>query len=166
MTLADRIVVLNGGRIEQVGTPVDLYQRPCNAFVAGFIGSPAMNFIDVDMAIADERIRLVRQTGGSALPVAFHADGRTAPGPAKLGVRPESLKLASAETALFSGTVDVVEYLGEVTIIYLHLDDGGATVLAKLEGAPALRKGDHLHLTAAADHLHGFDGEGLALRRV
>jgi alpha-glucoside transport system ATP-binding protein len=166
MTLADRIVVLNGGRIEQVGTPVELYQRPRNLFVAGFIGSPAMNFVDVDMVVAGDTARLVRRGATEALPVALLAEGRTAGGPAKLGVRPESLKCAPADGALFSGVVDVVEYLGEVTIVYLRLDDGGATVLAKLEGAPALGKGDRLHLTARAEDLHGFDGDGLALRRA
>jgi ABC-type sugar transport system ATPase subunit len=137
MTLADRIVVLNGGRIEQVGSPLELYERPANLFVARFIGSPAMNVVDIGAGI------------------------RTAPaGTARLGVRPEHLAIAAdGQPALFDGTVSLVEQLGEVTIVYL--DIGAAEpVIAKLEGVRRVAAGQRLGLTAAPDKLHFFDAAG------
>jgi alpha-glucoside transport system ATP-binding protein len=138
MTLADRIVVLNGGRIEQVGSPLELYESPANLFVARFIGSPAMNVVDVTVT------------------------GRKAPpGAARLGVRPEHLAIIAQETQapLFSGTVSLVEQLGEVTIVYL--DIGAAEpVIAKLEGVRPVAAGQQLALTAQHDKLHFFDAAG------
>ena len=144
MTLADRIVVLNGGRIEQVGTPLELYRAPVNDFVAGFIGGQAMNILAPDAA--------------RALPV-------TPPrGAARFGIRPEHLLPAGAGEAHLSGTVEVVEEFGEFLIAHMSLP-GGATVTAKLAatdaGAPA--PGAALHLSVPPAHLHFFDGAG---RRV
>ncbi|MBX3529636.1 MAG: sn-glycerol-3-phosphate ABC transporter ATP-binding protein UgpC [Rhizobiaceae bacterium] len=144
MTLADRIVVLNGGRIEQVGSPLELYEAPANLFVARFIGSPAMNVVDIAAG--------ARKGNPAAA--------------AKLGVRPEHLRIAAAgETPLFSGTVSLVEQLGEVTILYV--DIGAAEPLvAKLEGVRRVSPGETLSLAADAGKIHHFDASGIRLRAL
>ncbi|MFB9947640.1 ABC transporter ATP-binding protein [Rhizobium puerariae] len=163
MTLADRIVVLNGGRIEQVGRPVELYDTPRNMFVAGFIGSPAMNFLPVDLAFEGGAARI--EHGGRPLPLArFAAGGRAGRERGTLGIRPEHLRIGSAGQALVSGAVDLVEHLGEVTIAYLRLP-GDISVTVKLERTQDLKKGEALHLTADPADLHAFDQSGSALAR-
>lgn len=140
MTLADRIVVLNGGRIEQIGSPLELYETPANLFVARFIGSPAMNVVEIP-------------AGARELP---HAADR-------LGVRPEHLAVArECETPLFSGTVSLVEQLGEVTILYLDIGTA-EPVIAKLEGVRRIAPGQRLALAAAPQDLHYFDSSGKRL---
>jgi ABC-type sugar transport system ATPase subunit len=137
MTLADRIVVMNGGRIEQVGGPLDLYHRPANRFVAGFIGSPAMNFLD---------------PGDTLL---------TMPA-ATLGIRPEDLRMSGAEGALMRGKVELCERLGEVTLLHLRLHTG-AQVIAKLPGDASAQVGDDLYLTADLSKLHLFSADGIRM---
>ena len=143
MTLADRIVVMNGGRIEQVGTPMDLYHRPANLFVAQFIGSPAMNILKGRMA-----------------------EGRPVLDPAartSLGLRPEKLLLADdRHPALLEGKVQLVEHLGEVTLVHLQLA-GGETVIAKLGGDQPIRRGAAVSLGIDPADIHSFDPEGRRL---
>ncbi|GLQ58003.1 ABC transporter ATP-binding protein [Devosia nitrariae] len=163
MTLADRIVVLNAGRIEQVGRPVDLYDNPRNLFVAGFIGSPAMNFLPATLTFENGSTRIERN-GKPLVTTGFTSGGRAGVQNGTLGVRPEHLDLASPEAALFSGTVDLVEHLGEVTIAYMRLDDG-TPMLAKFDRTRELEKGEILHLKAEPSDLHCFDADGMALPR-
>jgi multiple sugar transport system ATP-binding protein len=133
MTLADRIVVMNSGRIEQVGSPLDVYLRPANRFVAGFIGSPAMNILPAGL-------------------LDLHAA-------AEFGIRPEDLRVAPADQALLQGVVEHCERLGEVTVAHLRLPAGEALV-AKLPGDAALRIGDTVCLTADPARLHRFGAGG------
>ena len=154
MTLADRIVVLNAGRIEQVGTPLELYREPVNTFVAGFIASQRMNFIDAQPE--DGGLLL---PGGRRLPLAHPQLPRVA----TMGVRPEHLELASAETAQFSGKLAVIEQFGEYALAYVELP-GGETVTVKLDGAPDLQLHDTIHIGVPAEAIHLFDAEGRALR--
>ncbi|WP_062016260.1 ABC transporter ATP-binding protein [Aureimonas sp. AU4] len=154
MTLADRIVVLNGGRVEQVGRPLDLYADPDNLFVARFIGSPAMNILPVEGEGAG-RLRL-----GPAGSIAVTPGSRL-----HLGVRPEDLRLVDdAARALVSGTVTLVEPLGEVTLVYVDLGDGGEPLVAKLPGAVHLERGTSVHLAAEPAALRLFDEAGHAVR--
>ena len=154
MTLADRIVVLNAGRIEQVGTPLELYRNPVNTFVAGFIASQRMNFLAV-----------TPQAGGLALPggkvlvlnQSQISSART------LGVRPEHLALASPETAHLSGTLSVIEQFGEYALAYVELPSGDL-VTVKLDGAPDLQLHQTIHIGLPADAVHLFDEAGRALR--
>ncbi|MBB3952391.1 ABC transporter ATP-binding protein [Aureimonas jatrophae] len=161
MTLADRIVVLNGGRVEQVGRPLDLYADPDNLFVARFIGSPAMNILSAQGEAAG-RLRL-GSAGSIAMPVAGAA---VAPG-AKLhlGVRPEDMRLTDdASQALVSGKVTLVEPLGEVTLVYVDLGHEGEPLVAKLPGAVHLERGTVVHLAADPASLRVFDEAGRAVR--
>ena len=146
MTLADRIVVLRDGRIEQVGTPLELYREPANRFVAGFIGSPAMNFLDARA----ERGRVLL----GATPV---APTSLADGPCTLGLRPEHLGV-DPDGALV-GTVEVFEHLGGEAFVHLALE-GGQELVAKLDGDGSFRPGETLRLGTSAGRCHVFDGSG------
>jgi ABC-type sugar transport system ATPase subunit len=134
MTLADKIVVLRGGNIEQVGAPVELYERPRNMFVAQFIGSPKMNFFSPqDLA------------GGAALTEAQ-----------VLGVRPEHLTLADPADAMLRATPDLIENLGEYALVHCKTPSG-AEFIAKTTDMARFTKGEEITLTAAPNRLHYFD---------
>jgi multiple sugar transport system ATP-binding protein len=147
MTLADRIVVFQAGRVEQIGTPLELYRTPINRFVAGFIGSPAMNFLD---AICK---------GGTVT-----LDGKPAchcaqpEGKVTLGVRPEHLYVD--EQGPYRGSVQVFEHLGGEAFVHLTLD-GGQALVARLDGEHQFRPGDTCSLGAAPDKCHVFNADGL-----
>lgn len=154
MTLADRIVVLNAGRIEQVGSPLELYRSPVNTFVAGFIASQRMNFIPVSAESGGLRLsasRLLALSGTDLGKV------RT------LGVRPEHLTLASPETAHLSGKLAVIEQFGEYALAYVELANG-EMVTIKLDGAPELELHSEMHIGVPADQVHLFDEAGRAIR--
>ncbi len=154
MTLADRIVVLNAGNIEQVGTPLELYRNPVNTFVAGFIASQRMNFLAVSPQGDGLALR------GNRLLTLSHprlSDVRT------IGVRPEHLELASPEAAHFSGTLSVIEQFGEYALAYVELP-GGELITIKLDGAPDLKLHDTIHIGVPTDAVHLFDQAGRALR--
>jgi ABC-type sugar transport system ATPase subunit len=160
MTMADKIVVLNGGRIEQVGTPLELYHRPRNLFVAGFIGSPKMNFLGTELA-AGHGGPQARLPGGGALP--FPADTRVEPGKATLGVRPEHLSIETPGDIGVPGEVRVTEHLGAETLLYVGLDDG-ATIAVRAGGLNTARPGDRVDVGFKAEACHLFDAQGRAVR--
>ena len=157
MTLADKIVVLDNGIVQQVGSPLELYNRPANVFVAGFIGSPKMNLlpVDVEAATADTvtiasttlEKTVVPHTSGSARA----GDGLT------LGLRPQSF-VADAE-GVIEGKVELVERLGHETIIRLRLKDGIA-ITAALAGQSDLEMGDTASLAFRPEEAHLFDANG------
>jgi ABC-type sugar transport system ATPase subunit len=166
MTLADRIVVLNAGHIEQVGRPVDLYLSPRNAFVAGFIGSPAMNFLPCDLEETEGGVR-PRLSDGSFVPVRYRRTGCGGAAGARgtVGIRPEALKPTGDGDGLIVGAVDLVENLGDTTIVYVTLSRG-EPILVKLEGIVEMAKGTTIRLAAPPDAIHCFDGSGTALQRL
>jgi alpha-glucoside transport system ATP-binding protein len=164
MTLADRIVVLNGGRVEQVGTPMELYENPANIFVAKFIGSPAMNIVQGRIAGTAERGWGIELRSGKAVPVATLPYSTRSGAPVGFGVRPEHLQLTDAGQALISGNVTLAEHLGEVTIIYADIGDG-ETVIAKVGGNAPVNRGDHVHFTFPPEAVHLFDENGSSYRR-
>jgi multiple sugar transport system ATP-binding protein len=122
MTMASRIVVLNAGKIEQVGTPLDLYHRPANRFVAGFLGAPRMNFLEAEVVRKNERRVTVRAPGLTELEVLVNDSTEVNPGDkVTLGIRPEKIRLCAegaAALATFGGTVRLVEHLGRETVLY------------------------------------------------
>jgi multiple sugar transport system ATP-binding protein len=150
MTMADRVVVMHDGRIEQVGRPLDLYDRPTNQFVAGFIGSPTMNFVNGTM----------RQDGGGAyvdahglrLPVA--APPRPGSGAVIFGIRPEHLDVVAPERGI-PAEVEVVEPTGAVTFVFTRLGD--MPVCAALSDRRLPRPGDRIGLAPQPDRIHLFD---------
>ena len=163
MTLADRIVVLAGGGIAQVGAPLELYERPMTEFVAQFIGSPAMNLLPGKVVRTGE-ITHVQLDGGGVADVAIP----TRPGDegmvVNLGVRPEDMRITDGP-ALFEGKVDLTEALGEVTLLYFGTGGDGDPVTAKLPGIHTGLNHQTVRLTADPEAMHLFhDGRSLLYR--
>jgi multiple sugar transport system ATP-binding protein len=160
MTMADRIVVMQEGRVEQIGTPLDLYDRPANLFVAGFIGSPAMNFIAGRLRRAEGRI-WVEMGEGAALPAP--ANAAAAEGQAVVyGVRPEHLAIAADGEESLAATVRVVEPTGAETFVYTEL--GATRLCCVFTERHAFRAGDVIRLAPRRDAVHLFDARsGLKL---
>ena len=142
LTMADRLVVLNGGRIEQVGTPMELYHRPASTFVAGFIGSPAMNLLPLAY-LRDQGAGLDRLPQGADL----------------IGVRPDDLLIAppAAPHLTLRGTVLLLEPAGAESHIYVALHGSGQNVTVRVPGLPDVTEGAPITLHAASDILHPFD---------
>jgi len=163
MTLADKIVVLRAGSVEQVGAPLELYHHPRNLFVAGFIGSPQMNFLDSTVLEAGEDgVRCALPGGGGVLaPVA--AGGLTAGESVTLGVRPEHVAPGEDGPGVL-GTIDVVEQLGESHLLHIDLEDGQRLVM-RAAGDATEREGATARLRLDPAACHVFDREGMAARR-
>jgi multiple sugar transport system ATP-binding protein len=158
MTLADRIVVLRSGVIEQQGTPLEIYNRPLNKFVAGFIGSPKMNFLDV-VVKSDKRDNATLDLAGSSIELAG-AVGQAQGAKLSLGVRPEHLTTGDeADISLGKLSIIHVEQLGGQTITYGRLADGQSLTVS-LEGQRRIKAGETLNVGIAADHCHLFDAQG------
>jgi ABC-type sugar transport system ATPase subunit len=163
MTLADRIVVLNDGRVEQIGAPMDLYHRPQTLFVAGFIGSPKMNFLPV-VATGEEGGNVLLSYGDTSLPCngCDISDKEHVTSELTLGVRPEHLRLAPLEEAHLRGTVTIIEALGNETNIYTELPDGRQLVVRTKENTN-LKRGDTIGLYIEPGHEHLFNRTGRVL---
>ena len=158
MTLADRIVVLRAGVIEQHGTPLEIYNRPANRFVAGFIGSPKMNFLDaVAGEIRDGGISIDIAGRHARLPIEEHIPAGTK---VSLGLRPEHISIdATGGLELGALTVVHVEHLGGQTIVYGRLADGQSLTVA-LDGQRPITAGSTLDVRIAAENCHLFDEAG------
>jgi multiple sugar transport system ATP-binding protein len=164
MTLASKIVVLNHGRVEQIGAPLDLYHHPQNLFVAGFIGSPRMNFIKGQVRAVSEREVQVSVAGDAVLVPA--APGALRPGDdVTIGIRPEHMADPDASAIRLEGRVDAVERLGEASHVYMRLPDG-TDVIARAPGDVAAMPGDSYPARVSVRALHLFDAAGLAMRRL
>ena len=159
MTMADKIVVLRDGRIEQVGAPLDLYNRPANRFVAGFIGSPRMNFLEGVLsgtdALSVDGIAPVKLKA----PIESEADGAAL----TFGIRPEHVRLADGADGAIPATAASVEQLGSDSYLYCQLP-GGQSLTVHHPGQTHVARGDQIHLDfdIEAAHLFGEDGQGLA----
>jgi multiple sugar transport system ATP-binding protein len=166
MTLADKIVVLRAGRIEQVGAPLDLYHAPANKFVAGFIGSPAMNFIPVKVAsVAANGVTVTLGSGHHLLVPRLAKGALAANGAVTLGIRPEHLSLIAQGGVELTLNVQAVERLGSQTFLYGTLADG-TWVTLEAPGETALAVGSQVSawIDPAATHL--FDSNEQALPRI
>ena len=147
MTLADKIVVLRDGRIEQVGSPIELYERPGNAFVAQFIGSPKMNFFSAGDLTG---------SGASLL-------GKDVSNAMQVGLRPEHLTVSDAGSSVVDGTLELVENLGEYALVHLRTPSN-VEFIAKTEKPPAVGKGETVNFSIKPELAHYFDIEsGLRL---
>jgi multiple sugar transport system ATP-binding protein len=136
MTMADKIMVLNAGRIEQVGSPLELYRSPANLFVAGFIGSPKMNFVE----------------GAYSKRHKAHV----------IGVRPEHITLSKTKGE-WKGTVGVAEHLGSDTFLHVNVE-GVGQMTARADGEVDFRHGEAVFLTPNEARIHRFDEGGVAQR--
>ena len=141
MTLADKIVVLRDGRIEQVGSPIELYERPQNTFVAQFIGSPKMNFFTPATLEATAAKTIDLKGGDDTI----------------IGIRPEHLRRAEGDNVVVKARLELVEHLGEHALVHLICEDG-TEFIAKSEKPPAEKTGEVIGFTASRDLVHFFDG--------
>ncbi len=158
MTLADRIVVLRDGRIEQVGSPRDVYEDPANSFVAGFIGSPRMNMVEASWS-DDGTAKL----SNGSIKVELAQTKPSAGEKILLGMRPEHLVVASNAADAVRVTVDVTEYLGGTRYLYCQTEDGQA-IIAEYRDGPEIERGDTLHLHCPPERRRYFDKQGGRLR--
>jgi multiple sugar transport system ATP-binding protein len=158
MTLADRIIVMNDRRIQQVGAPMEIYSRPANVFVAQFVGSPAMTLARVELVDGEGFARV--KLGDGAIVQTNVPRGALPAGELRLGLRPESVRVADAP-ATTAAKVELVERLGERTLVYARLPDG-QPVTAEDTAHSRLGLGDEVTLAidGAAAHLFGADGTG------
>jgi sn-glycerol 3-phosphate transport system ATP-binding protein len=156
MTMADRLIVMNAGHAEQIAAPMEVYRRPASLFVAGFIGSPAMNFLAAEVSADGARLAL-NAGGGLALPGGGlpHLGGQQV----TLGVRPEHLHPANGDQAVFRLQVQMVETLGADSLAHGILGGGEEALTVRLPGGSALREGETLTLAADPGELHFFDAE-------
>ena len=161
MTLADKIVVLSAGRIEQVGSPLELYHRPQNMFVAGFIGSPKMNFLKAQSHGSEGGVSTF-QIGNSGKLQLETGDRMIAKGEVTIGIRPEHITMTDESAATVRGQLRVAEYLGSETMFYTNLDDD-SEVAVKADGLASARPGEILNLQFPSNAVHVFDREGKAL---
>jgi multiple sugar transport system ATP-binding protein len=165
MTLADRIVVLAHGRIEQAGTPIELYERPDNLFVASFIGSPKMNLIPVEIAeVGPAGARLVLP-GGNGFDALADASRASVGERATLGLRPEHIHIVEGANGL-DARVRFVEDLGALTYGYFEVEGVEGTVTVQSPGHQRLRAGEQVRLTADPAAAYLFDAEGKAFPRL
>jgi multiple sugar transport system ATP-binding protein len=158
MTLADRIVVLRSGVIEQVGTPLDLYNHPANLFVAGFIGSPRMNFIAGEVAGARNGEMHFRGKSGLELTLPA-ANGSAQTGGVTVGIRPEHLRVVDAERGMLAGEVQIAEHLGGETFLYVTLPSG-ETLVVEIQGQVAARPGERVGIDFEPGMHHLFSANG------
>jgi multiple sugar transport system ATP-binding protein len=167
MTLADRIVVLAAGRIEQVGSPLMLYEHPDNLFVAGFIGSPKMNFLEATIVSADSGAAVVQLQTGARIRCVVDASRAAAGDKVTLGVRPEHFEAAApgATDNVIATSVTFVESLGSTTHAYCDYPGAAETLVCELDGATRLRNGAPLALAVPPARTYLFDAAGQAFRR-
>lgn len=169
--MGDRIAVLNAGLIQQLGTPQELYDRPANLFVAGFIGSPAMDFFDgevkrtgdgASLTIAGRTLALAGQSAASAANAASSGERKVV-----AGIRPEDFRLSTeSDPNTLLGTVDVVEHLGNEQLIYMQSDGARSgensevkAVTARIAPDAIVRHGERVAITFDPTRVHLFDAE-------
>ncbi|HUI27539.1 MAG TPA: sn-glycerol-3-phosphate ABC transporter ATP-binding protein UgpC [Candidatus Kryptonia bacterium] len=167
MTLGDRVVVLNQGRVQQLASPIELYERPANVFVAGFIGNPPMNLFPTTLLVdsrgetrvsfADQMIPIATGRAAETLQLAQSLTG---------GIRPEAFQLAPADDGgALRVAVELVEWLGHETLIHASAGDGEqiARLVVRVQGMHELAKGETVSLRADPQRIHLFDERGVAL---
>jgi multiple sugar transport system ATP-binding protein len=173
MTLADKIVLLNAGQavlddgsVAQVGPPLELYHHPTNTFVAGFIGSPKMNFLPGELVAAEGNTARVTLANGSSLSASVDAGGAQPGEKVTLGIRPEHLTIGDSGNGTTQGQVMYVEHLGEASYVYLEVEGAENHVVVREQGDTAAKMGDNLSLSLPAENCHLFNSANRAYKRV
>ena len=154
MTLGDRLIVMENGYNAQVGSPLDVYERPANRFVAGFIGSPAMNFFDARLSADGRQVRL---PDGASLPLPAAGLPDSGNREAILGIRPEHFEPVAETPTALQLNVDHVELLGADTLVHGHLGGENTSVTVRIPGVLHLSRNARLSVTVSPDKLHLFD---------
>ena len=159
MTMASRIVVMKLGRVQQIGSPIEIYNNPANLFVAGFIGSPAMNFFHVDYSAEDNSITFA--SGEKVVLPKTLIKGKSIPSKVIFGIRPEDIKEVDGETKVtgpeFDIDVNVAELLGNE--YYVHADFGGTELVSKIPANRVIKTGDKIRVFFDLKKIHFFDPE-------
>ena len=163
MTLADRIVVLRAGRIEQIGTPMELYNSPANRFVAGFIGSPHMNFLEGSVEPSSSGKAVATFAGGNKLELPVATSSLANGASITLGVRPQHISIRTDGEGI-PAKIKLVEALGSETI--LHTDVAGQKILVVAQGQHNLTAGTDIRLSLSSAPLHLFDDKGLRIEHA
>lgn len=163
MTMADRIVVLNGGRVEQFGTPMELYHHPATKFVASFIGQPNMNLVPATVKAAKAGSVTAEMQGGHVLEMPLDGSTVSAGDQIEVGIRPEDLALGGSGIQV---DVRVVERLGGASIAYGAIAGSDIRFCAALPGTAVIREGAATSMTADPSAFHAFDASGRVLRRM
>ncbi len=153
MTLGHRLAVLNGGTVEQLGTPIEIYEKPATTFVAGFIGSPAMNMMDVTISMNGAQALLADGTGISLPLPRPELAGKAV----VLGIRPEHFGIGNRENHHLALSVGVVEQLGADTMVHGAIGSASADIIARFEGVREFTPGEDLLLQIPANAVHLFD---------
>jgi multiple sugar transport system ATP-binding protein len=173
MTLADKIVLLNAGKavitegsVAQVGAPLELYHFPTNLFVAGFIGSPKMNFLPAELTHADPNLAKLRLPDGAMVSAAVNASEAQPGAKVTLGIRPEHLVLGDTGNGSTKGEVLYLEHLGEASFIYLTVQGVDGHVVVRQSGDTPVEMGDVLSITFPAEHCHLFNDQDRAYKRM
>jgi multiple sugar transport system ATP-binding protein len=164
MTLADRIVVLSAGKIEQVGSPLELYEHPDNLFVAGFIGSPTMNFFDAEIVSPDITNTTVKLANGDLIHCTINTSQAKAGDKVTLGMRPEHLSADNSDNSIHT-KVTFVEMLGSSTQAYCEFPGMKDDLTCTLSGKTKVRNGDALTLGISPDSCYLFNADGKAFHR-
>ena len=160
MTLADRIVVLNAGRIEQVGAPLELYHHPANLFVAGFLGSPRMNFLKGKIHSVADGVAVITTAAGGMLQAAL-AQPLASGTPVTVGARPEHVRAcAPGATAAITATVQAVEKLGDISYLYVQVPGGDEPLVVRADAETDWSIGQSVSLQVAPARVHVFDEHG------
>ena len=162
MTMADKIVVLNAGRIEQVGSPLELYHAPANKFVAGFIGSPRMNFIPVEVIAAAEENVMVKLGDGQTLSLSADSEGLQTGDKLELGVRPEHMLKDTESDVQLILDVDMREYLGSNSHYYCSYGDC-SNLTVTTDGQLSLEELSQLYVGVQLENLHLFNDQGKSI---
>ncbi|MBD9487379.1 ABC transporter ATP-binding protein [Ensifer sp. ENS11] len=167
MTLSDRVVVLDKGKVSQFGTPLELFYQPANLFVAGFIGSPRMNFVTANL-VRQDRSELTLSGGGLVRDLTLGTLSSTVVAkdkPVTIGIRPDKLELVSPEEAHLIGDVRLVERLGTESHVHIGLENG-SDMTAVVRGTHPVANRERIHLRIPAEHCHLFDADGKAIARA
>ncbi len=164
MTLADRIAVLEAGELRQFGAPMDLYHNPANKFVAGFIGSPKMNFVEVKAKLSKAKSTTVAGSGLKDITIAVQ--GEVSDGEAlSLGIRPEHVEVAAKGKGIMAGKIVLLERLGHQSFFEIETSEG-VSLTALVEGAEDLKLGDSIAVSFKASDCHLFKSNGEAIPRI
>ena len=164
MTLADRIVVLRAGIVEQVGSPLDLYNHPANLFVAGFIGSPRMNFMRGEVSGGGGGSVEIRLDPGLSLSLPVEGDAPAKGEKVTMGVRPENVRVVSPAEAMLTGEVQIAEHLGGETFVYATLPSG-QSITVEIQGQAKVKAGERIGLAFGDADYHVFGANERVIRR-